>query len=177
MLKTLHEKLEVVQYRLKGSERFPNNLKLPLLIYKAYFDLGGEDGAGIIKDTFESNSWPASWVDGIYDYHHYHSTAHEVLGVATGKAVVNFGGTGGVITELNKGDVVIIPAGVAHKCLKHSSGFKCVGAYPIGQQYDMNTGMPGERLRAERNIQNLPLPETDPVLGPAGPLMKYWKTH
>jgi uncharacterized protein YjlB len=39
-----------------------------------------------MEELFRQNGWRASWRDGIYDYVHYHSRIHEVLGVARGKA-------------------------------------------------------------------------------------------
>jgi uncharacterized protein YjlB len=166
--------IEVEEYLLEGCERFPNNSHLPLLIYRRYFDIMDEDGSRMIRDTFEANSWTQSWINGIYDYHHYHSTAHEVLGVAKGKAVVNFGGISGVIKDIGPGDVIVIPAGVAHKCLSHSEDFKCVGAYPVGQNYNILTGGPGERPAADEQIARVPDPETDPLLGASGPLLSHW---
>jgi mannose-6-phosphate isomerase-like protein (cupin superfamily) len=82
---------------------------------------------------------------------------------------------GGAIEEVCAGDVVIIPAGVAHKNLGASRDFGVVGAYPAGQDYDMNYGKHGERPRVDENIARVPLPESDPVFGSDGPLLNYWK--
>jgi uncharacterized protein YjlB len=117
-----------------------------------------------------------TWRNGIYSYHHYHSTAHEVLGCYRGSAKVQFGGESGIVEELSAGDVVIIPAGVGHKNLGASADFAVVGAYPRGQDYDMNYGKPGERPRADENIARVPLPETDPIFGKDGPLLRHWRT-
>jgi uncharacterized protein YjlB len=122
---------------------------------------------------FESNGWSDSWRNGVYDYHHYHTTAHEVLGVYRGNATVNFGGEGGPITKVWAGDVVIIPAGVSHKNLGASPDFGVVGAYPDGQKVDMHYGKPEEVAKAEANISKLPMPSQDPVQGD-GPLLRYW---
>jgi uncharacterized protein YjlB len=79
-----------------------------------------------------------------------------------------------VIFEVGAGDVVVIPAGVAHKSLEASRDFCAVGAYPVGQQWDSCTGGPGERPQADVDIAGVPLPQADPVYGPQGPLMTYW---
>ncbi len=154
---------------------FPNNERLPALVYRGAFVLSRDEPAAIIEDVFRRNGWGGTWRDGIYSYHHYHSTAHEVLGVASGTARVQLGGDAGPIFELAVGDALVIPAGVAHKNLGSSPNFLVVGAYPAGQDWDMNYGRPGERPRADRNLELTPLPATDPLFGSEGPLIKQWK--
>lgn len=160
---------------LTDDGTFPNNERLPVLIYKGAF--GGEDAddlASEMEDTFRQHGWGGMWRNGIYDYHHYHSTAHEVLGIAGGTARVQLGGPEGIELEVEPGDVLILPAGVAHKNLGSSADFLVVGAYPKGQDYDMNYGREGERPTADQNIAATPVPESDPVSGPHGPLTEEW---
>ena len=152
---------------------FPNNDALPLLVYRGAFRLPNGDPATAIEAVFEANGWPPAWRFGVFDFHHYHSTAHEALGVLAGRARLQFGGPEGPAVEAEPGDVIVIPAGVAHKCLE-ASGFRVVGAYPRGQDFDMNRGTPGERPATEANIARVPLPEADPVLGADGPLRQHW---
>jgi uncharacterized protein YjlB len=130
--------------------------------------------ATVFEALFGANQWGASWRNGVYGYHHYHSTAHEVLGVYGGAAQVQFGGERGLVLRVGPGDVVIIPAGVAHKNLGASQDFRVVGAYPRGQRWDMCYGKPGERPRADQNIARVPVPEADPVYGSDGPLIEHW---
>src|SRR5207244_1516328 len=115
-----------------------------------------------------------SWRNGIYRYHHYHSTAHEVLGVFSGCATVRLGGERGITEKLTAGDVLIIPAGVGHKNLDSSADFGVVGAYPLDQQADMNYGREGERPRADQNIARVARPKSDPIYGEDGALLQYW---
>lgn len=159
----------------KSDGYFPNNPHLPLLVYKGALLLHPADKASAVKKVFESNGWANSWVNGIYDYHHYHSLTHEVLGVYCGRADVQLGGPHGVCVEISRGDVIIIPAGVAHKCLKHSDDFTVVAAYPHGKHYDMNYGTEHEHPFVDENIVRVPLPEKDPVYGAEGPMMKQWR--
>lgn len=161
-------------YLLKDDGIFPNS-KLPVLFYKDVLDLPVLFPAAYIENLFKSNHWSNSWKNGIYTYHHYHSITHEVLGVYKGQATVLLGGEKGVEITLNKNDVLIIPAGVAHKNLGEENNIGCVGAYPEGKSYDMNYGKPGERPLTDTNIADVPLPERDPVLGLKGGIEKYWK--
>ena len=168
------QKLNILRHTFTDDGTFPNNGLLPLLIYQRAFPSREGCDTGIIRDLLETNSWKDAWVDGIYDYHHYHSTAHEALIVLQGSARVQFGGSGGVTFAVEKGDVIIIPAGVAHKRIDEADGFSCMGAYPQGQDYDMNYGKPGERPKADQNIGKVALPENDPLYGSDGPLVKNW---
>jgi len=84
------------------------------------------------------------------------------------------GDDNGKTFEVRSGDVIIIPAGVAHKNNGSSTDFQVVGAYSKGQKWDMNYGKPGERPQAERNIAQVPLHKTDPVYGRDGQLAEYW---
>lgn len=158
---------------LRDDGVFPNS-GLPLLVYRGAVRLPEHDPAATFERLFAANGWEGSWRDGIYPYHHYHNTAHEVLGVYRGSARVQLGGERGVVQEVHPSDVISIPAGVAHKNLGSTADFGVVGAYPAGQGWDMNFGRPGERPRAEGNVVRVPLPKADPVYGPEGPLTMHW---
>ncbi len=154
---------------------FPNNRTLPLLIYKKALNTEIPDLVSHVQAIFADHHWGSSWVDGIYDFHHYHSTSHEVLAVCSGQVRVLFGGEHGIEHTFPAGDVVVIPAGVAHKNLGAEGNSVIVGAYPRGRKYDMCYGKREERPAADRNIVSVPLPESDPLYGPDGPLMEHWQ--
>jgi uncharacterized protein YjlB len=172
------EGILIIKHYLTADKNFPNN-DLPLLIYKDAITLNqtGNQNAVIFERLFRKNDWKPSWRDGIYDYHHYHSSAHEVLGIYGGHAKVQFGGPLGVVQDVAAGDVIVIPAGVAHKSLSCSDDFQCVGAYPTGQDYDIKYGEEDERAEADHNIMKLTLPTHDPVFGKQGPLEKWWHVN
>ncbi|WP_417582994.1 cupin domain-containing protein [Pelagibacterium sp.] len=151
--------------------RFPNS-RLSALIYRGAID--GDVSAEGFETLFSRNGWPARWVGSIYNYHHFHSTAHEVLGVASGSAQVALGGPKGRVVTLEAGDAVVIPAGVAHKRVSASADFAVVGAYPPGQEWDILNGEDGEREAALANIASVAVPDTDPVQGVAGTLHQAW---
>lgn len=164
----------ISSFYLHDAGKFPNN-SLPLLIYRQAWTLPLEDAAELIENHFENNLWGNTWRDGVFDYHHYHSTAHEVLAIFRGHATLIFGGDEGTVQAVTKGDLIFIPAGVAHKQLEASQDFCCVGAYPKGQDFDMNYGKTGERPATDENIKKVPLPEQDALTGTKWPLMNYWR--
>jgi uncharacterized protein YjlB len=164
----------VITRLLKDAGTIPNS-RLPVLIYQGALDLPKNDPASAIEALIHANQWGDDWRNGIYTYHHYHSTAHEALLVFSGSAKVQLGGESGIIETIGAGDVIIIPAGVGHKNLGASSDFHVVGAYPPQQRVDMNYGKPGERPRADQNIARVSLPATDPVFGKTGPLVDHWR--
>lgn len=152
---------------------FPNNPSLPVLVYRQAVQ-AVQGGAGTYERVFRAHNWRGSWRNGIFSYHHYHSTAHEVLGVARGSARVQLGGPEGLVFEVEAGDVLVLPAGVAHKNLGADADFLVVGAYPEGQDWDLLRGRPGERPEADRNIERVSPPAQDPVYGFEGPLVDHW---
>jgi uncharacterized protein YjlB len=167
-------KERVASYLLKDDGIFPNNSGLPLVIHERAFAFEKILDPGRVETVFAKNNWTGSWRNGLYPFHHYHSTAHEVLGIYLGSVRVQFGGEGGPVAVASAGDVVVIPAGVAHKNLWSSHDFRVVGAYPEGQTWDMNYGKKEERPAADNNIRSVSLPRLDPVLGAEGPLVALW---
>ena len=114
-------------------------------------------------------------VNGVYPFPHYHAAAHEVLGVFSGSARIQLGGSSGVIAEVQPGDVIAIPAGVGHENLGSSNRFGVVGAYPPGQNPDIQRGEPIEQNWVREAIAKVPRPKTDPVYGTNGPMLLLWK--
>ena len=171
------KKADIEKHVLRKNGNFPNNPALPLMLYRNILHFEGGEMVSEVENLFNAHNWSNSWHNGIFRFHHYHSNTHEVLGVCKGMAKVQLGGDGGLTTEIGKGDVVIIPAGMAHKNLGSSADFACVGAYPDGRRYDMNYGNEDERPATDRNIADVPLPARDPVYGELGPLHENWYQH
>ncbi|WP_128104655.1 cupin domain-containing protein [Paenibacillus sp. DCT19] len=148
----------------------PNNPTLPVLIYHGVW----ADSPSSAEQKMNDHHWGNSWVNGVFDYHHYHSNAHEALAVISGSVQIILGGEHGQVVTLQTGDVVVLPAGTGHKRLHASLDFRIAGAYPAGMNYNTRTGDPSERPQAVREIQQVPVPDSDPVYGSDGPLLKLW---
>jgi uncharacterized protein YjlB len=157
-------------HRLEDAGGIPNS-RLPVLVYHQVADAGEPDACG---EMFARNGWLGAWVDGIYSFHHFHSTAHEVLGIVAGSATVVLGGPSGPRFEIHRGDVLVLPAGTGHCNAGSSAELLVVGAYPGGMRWDLRRGDPAERDEVVANIEAVPLPDADPVAGPDGPLAEIW---
>jgi uncharacterized protein YjlB len=134
----------------------------------------------------------------VYRESHFHSTTHEVLCISSGKAMlckcnqqshrktalkqkqginkrIGFGGESNpqrVEIIVSKGDMIIIPAGVAHRLLDDfGSGFQMIGSYPPGYNWDMCYGKPKEEEKI-KSISELSWFEKDPLYGDDGPVLE-----
>jgi uncharacterized protein YjlB len=163
------------QFNFKDDGIFPNSV-LSLLLYERALITEAKDPASVFEQRFAENDWTNSWRNGVYPFPHYHSTSHEVLGVYPGAATLRLGGEHGKKVEVRAGDVIVIPAGVAHQNIGASNDFGVVGAYPGGRRSDLLRGLPGERPTADHNIAALPMPDNDPIYGAEGPLRQIWKS-
>lgn len=166
--------MQVETYFLTEHGWVPNNGRLPVILYRYVLAPAScEETAAAFEEAFGRHGWPAQWRDGIYDYHHYHSTAHEVLGMAAGTARLMIGGPGGREIEVSAGDALLLPIGTGHCALESSEDFLVVGGYPDGQRWDIRRDAPDPVAR--ERMATLPFPASDPLTGPGGPLNDHWK--
>jgi uncharacterized protein YjlB len=168
------ERIEPVALVFKDDGLVPNNA-LPFLVYRDAINLDNAHPERTIESVFAGNGWGDMWRNGIYDYLHYHSTVHEALGIAKGRARVRFGGDRGEEFEVAAGDVAILPAGTGHQCLSASDDLSVVGAYPPGPKMQITRPTPENHAKALKTIQQVKLPKTDPLLGADGPLVQLWR--
>lgn len=169
---------EVRTFRFRDAGSFPNHPTLPVLVYRHAAPADAADPAQIaawFEREWPRHGWRAAWRYGVYPFPHYHTTAHEILGVYRGHATLRLGHTAGVTVEAEPGDVIVLPAGTAHQNLGSTADFHVVGGYPEGQDADLLRGAPGDRPAADERIARVPLPPADPLFGAAGPLVREWK--
>lgn len=169
-----HKPEKVIHDIIQKNHFFPNNSRIPFMVYKQAIHFT-DQSAEAIQAFLKQNHWINSWVDGIYNYDHYHSNTHEALIIIVGTCTVQIGGEDGKCYDIGIGDVVIFPAGVAHKNIGSSDDFKCIGAYPVDLDYDMKFGFADEHPKVDENIKKVALPKCDPVFGKNGLLFDYWK--
>jgi uncharacterized protein YjlB len=163
-------------YRFKDDGETPNNPRLPLIVYRTPLKLpDGFDPAAVFEDLFARNGWGGSWRNGIYDFLHFHTKTHEVLGIARGSVRVEFGGSRGRIFDLKTGDVAVLPAGTGHRRRRASADLLVVGAYPATGKYDQPQPSDVDHERAVAAIRRVALPRADPVYGGQGPLKRLWR--
>ncbi|MCW5703394.1 MAG: hypothetical protein R3D82_15825 [Xanthobacteraceae bacterium] len=151
------------------------NSPMPFLVYKGAVELAGAHPEATIEKLFAANGWGAMWRNGVYAFPHYHATVHEALGIARGRAKVRFGGEHGEVLEIAAGDVAILPAGTGHQCISASADLSVVGAYPPGPSMDLVRPNKQAHAKALKTIPMVPVPQTDPVLGADGPLVRLWR--
>jgi uncharacterized protein YjlB len=151
------------------------NSRYPLIAYAGAIHPEAGDPAVAFENLFHANGWGNGWRNGIFPFHHYHSTAHVVLGIARGSAEVRFGGEQGETLHVKAGDAVLIPAGVGHKRLSASPDLLVIGAYPAGQRADLMREGAEDKAGIRARIAAVKRPSADPVGGKDGPVAELWK--
>jgi uncharacterized protein YjlB len=157
--------MELETWTAPPGDRIPNHPRFPVLVYRGVD--AAREGPDAARELFAAHGWRGSWVDGVFDFHHFHSTSHEVLAVVAGAATLELGGPQGEAFEVAAGDVLVLPAGTGHRRAAARDGFTVVGAYPEGQEdYDLLRGEDAAEVEAARErIAALPAPPQDPVGG------------
>ena len=157
--------MEFETWHAPAGERVPNHPSFAVLIYRGIE--AASRGAESCRACFAEHGWRGSWVDGVFGFHHFHSTSHEVLGVVAGHATLELGGPQGRAFEVVEGDVLVLPAGTGHRRASSDREFTVVGAYPAGQEnYDLLRGNDAAEVAQARNrIAALGAPPDDPIGG------------
>src|SRR4051794_23178082 len=119
---------EVLTFHFPDAGSIPNNPVLPVLVYKQISTgipaVEAEALAQWFERTWPLHGWHPAWRYGVYDFAHYHSTAHEALGVSRGRASLRLGAGPGATLIVEAGDLLVLPAGTAHQNLGSSDDFQ-----------------------------------------------------
>jgi uncharacterized protein YjlB len=150
------------------------NSRLPLVFWKGRLPQDCRDGQKA-QALFRRNGWQGTWTATVFPYWHFHTRGHEALACVSGSARIALGGDGGIVVDVEAGDVTLIPAGVGHNKLKMSANFLMAGCYPPGQQG--NIVRPGDldETRIAREIAAVELPRTDPISGGDDGVVAAWR--
>ncbi|RYP42668.1 hypothetical protein DL767_000037 [Monosporascus sp. MG133] len=172
--------LRVSRHAIPSYNLIPNTSiqNKPVLHYHAAFPPAALTPSLIEAHLASVGVVEPQWRFSMYTTTHFHSTTHEVLCVSRGRASLCFGGEdnpGRVEKEVEKGDVLVLPAGVGHRLLEDlttegEGGFEMVGSYPRGCNWDMCYGKKGEEPKVQ-SIAGLPWFQKDPIYGDQGPVL------
>lgn len=162
-------------FRFADDGEIPNNPRWPMIVYRDAIDPEAGDPAVAFEDLYRVNGWGGSWRNGIFPFPHYHSNAHEVLGIARGEAEVRFGGGSGDVFKVKAGDAVLLPAGTGHQRISSSPDLLVIGAYPKGQHADLYREGAEDKDGIRKRIAKVGKPDTDPLGGKDGPVGELWE--
>ena len=177
---TPFKELRLSSHQIPSFERLPNTSiqRKPLLIYHSAFH-SSVSAANIESHLTTIGVVTPQWRYTMFSQSHFHSTAHEVLCVANGKARLCFGGEDNpkrVEPIVEKGDVMVVPGGLAHRLLEDiEGGFNMVGSYETGRSWDMCYGKEGEEEKV-KGIEQLSWFTRDPIYGEKGPCLDVTST-
>jgi uncharacterized protein YjlB len=168
--------MQIEAFRFSDDGDVPNHPHWPMIVYQGALDGGERDAASAFEELFARNGWGDGWRNGIYAFPHYHSNAHEVLGIAAGEALVRFGGLTGRELRVAKGDAVLLPAGTGHQRLSSSADLLVIGAYPAGSGRDLMRSGESEKALIRNRVGKVPKPLKDPIAGAHGGIVSLWSS-
>ncbi|KAI9705865.1 MAG: hypothetical protein M1836_005271 [Candelina mexicana] len=190
--------LQPETYTLHPTPHVPNS-PLPVLLYRSA--LPPNPTASNTRVALENNGWLQGGVFKTVTAHHYHSVTHECYAIFRGSSKLLLGrgplddAEGAVEVDVRAGDVIVLPAGVAHCSLSSEGDYEYLGLYPKVRVIQIKIdGMsviaseqgsppwdnnfckagPDETEEKARACRNVPLPDYDPVFGVGGPLVDIW---
>lgn len=166
--------MPVTTFKFADDGDVPNHPRWPMIVYKQAIDPNAGDPAAAFEKVFAEHGWVDAWRNGIFAFTHYHSNAHEVLGIARGNAAVRFGGKTGKVLTVEAGDAVLLPAGTGHENLGSSADLLVIGAYPKGRSRDLKRSGEADKAVIRARVSAVPKPAMDPISGADGPVKTLW---
>ncbi|KAK2612536.1 hypothetical protein QQS21_001474 [Conoideocrella luteorostrata] len=79
--------------------------------------------------------------------------------------------------KVQKGDVIVLPAGTAHSNLESTPDYFYIGVYPRRHPKWVNEMGKNPATKFLSTIKAVEMPEEDPVYGKDGPLLKLWHSQ
>jgi uncharacterized protein YjlB len=166
--------MKIATFAFTDDGDIPNHPHWPMIVYQEALGEAEADAACAFEAIFARHGWGDGWRNGIFAFPHYHSNAHEVLGIAQGEAVVRFGGAAGRVLKVSKGDAVLLPAGTGHQRLSASADLLVIGAYPPGPGRDLMRSGEAAKAQIRARLRQVPKPDADPLAGKQGPMISLW---
>jgi uncharacterized protein YjlB len=148
---------------LEPDDWIPNSSRFPVLIYRNVVDYKLPEVGAALMQIFERNGWRCGPGGNILREYHYHSAAHEVIGIASGAAILGIGGPHSIRVAVDATDVLVLPAGTGHCRLADNANFSVVVANPPSQKPDTCRTMASFGM--VETIDALSYPDRDPVFG------------
>lgn len=172
---------EPEQYPVRRNAHCPNS-QFPVLVYRNVLPTPVDEES--TSEFLQRNQWEKKGTWGAIMAKHFHPNTHECYGIFQGSSELVFGEGGadevgtGVRCTVSAGDVVVVPAGVAHASVTSADDYKYIGVYPEGSpkwrsEYGKRAVEDDDPLLNE--IGAVPVPVCDPVYGHQGPAVKIWK--
>ncbi|WQF88074.1 Putative uncharacterized protein YjlB [Colletotrichum destructivum] len=178
------------QYIVRPTAHCPNNF-LPVLVYRGV--LPEPHNEETTSTYLQRYGWVKKGTWGTITTKHFHPNTHECYGIFQGDSELVFGEGGGDTSGtgarcfVRAGDVVVVPAGVAHASVtqerKLEEGgdggerYRYIGVYPEGapkwrNEYGKKPLVDNRELAEE--VSYVPVPDKDPISGLGGPLVQIW---
>ncbi|KAJ0279403.1 hypothetical protein CBS470a_009274 [Colletotrichum nupharicola] len=171
MTTTDEEQIQPETYVVKRTEHCPNS-DFPVLVYRGVLGAGEELSEDEVSERLQQYGWVKK------------------VGIFQGRSELVFGEGGsdpagsGVRCWVRPGDVVVVPAGVAHasvadeKAAPGEKEYRYVGVYPEESpqwRSEMGRKPLQEKQGLVEEVEGVGLPRMDPLYGVDGPLTKIWK--
>ncbi|KAK1837965.1 cupin domain-containing protein [Colletotrichum chrysophilum] len=203
------EQIQPETYFVKRTEHCPNS-DFPVLVYRGVLGTGDELDEDEVSEKLQQYGWVKKGTWGTITLKHFHPNTHECYGshssfsldtfkvsltelhpgIFQGRSELVFGEGGsdpagsGVRCWVRPGDVVVVPAGVAHasvadeKAAPGEKEYRYVGVYPEESpqwRSEMGRKPLQEKQGLVEEVEGVGLPRMDPLYGVDGPLIKIWK--
>ncbi|KAH8897441.1 hypothetical protein GQ53DRAFT_791908 [Thozetella sp. PMI_491] len=180
------------QYHVRPTPHCHGN-DLPVLVYRGALPQPLDEETA--SEFLQRHGWVKKGTWGTITTKHFHPNTHECYGIFQGTSELVFGEGGadppgtGVTCQVGPGDVVVVPAGVAHATVSNPeivespaeadplTKYRYIGVYPEGApkwRNEFGKEEVSSRNELAREIAGVPIPPNDPVTGPGGPLVHLW---